>query len=53
MLGETVVYPVAAGEVGLMALAGILIRREKLGFRGRLGIGLAVLALVLVQISRC
>ncbi len=53
MLGGTVVYPVAAGgEAGLMALAGILIRREKLGFRGWLGIGLAVVSLVLVQFGR-
>lgn len=50
MLPGTVVYPAtAAGEVGLMALAGLLIWRERLGVRGWAGIALAVAALVLLQ----
>ncbi len=52
MLPGTVVYPAAAaGEVGLMALAGVVIWREKVGLRCWLGIGLAVLALVLLQVG--
>ena len=49
ILPGTVVYPVtAAGEIGLITLVGFAIQRKKLRFRGWLGIGLAVLALVLV-----
>jgi drug/metabolite transporter (DMT)-like permease len=52
MLPGTVVYPAtAAGEVGLMALAGVLIWRERLGARGWAGIALAVVALVLLQVG--
>jgi len=53
LLPGIVVYPViAAGEVGLMALAGVVIWRERVGVRSWVGIGLAVLALVLVQVGR-
>jgi len=52
-LPGAVVFPViAAGEVGLMALAGFLVWRERVGRKAWLGIGLAVLALVLVQLGR-
>ena len=52
MLPGTVVYPAtAAGEVGLMALAGVLIWRERLGARGWAGVALAVVALVLLQVG--
>jgi drug/metabolite transporter (DMT)-like permease len=48
-----VVYPaIAAGEVGLLALAGVLIWRERIGVRGWFGIGLAAVALILVQLGR-
>ncbi|MBM3314358.1 hypothetical protein FJY71_00755 [candidate division WOR-3 bacterium] len=53
MLPGIVVYPViAAGEVGLMALAGVALWREKVGPRAWVGIGLAVLALVLIQLGK-
>ncbi len=53
VLPGVVVYPViAAGEVGLMALAGALIWRERVGARSWVGIGLAVVALVLIQVGK-
>ncbi|UCG44016.1 MAG: EamA family transporter [candidate division WOR-3 bacterium] len=52
VLPGTVVYPAtAAGEVGLMALAGLLVWGERLGVRGWVGIALAVVALVLLQVG--
>jgi len=42
----------ANGEVGLMALAGVLLWKEKVGTRGWFGIALAVIALVLIQIGK-
>jgi len=48
-----VVYPViAAGEVGLSAIAGVVLWKEKVGIRSWLGIALAVLALVLIQLGK-
>jgi len=48
-----VVYPViAAGEVGLLAVAGVVLWKEKVGIRSWLGIALAVLALVLIQLGK-
>ena len=48
-----VVYPViAAGELGLMAVAGVALWKEKVGIRSWLGITLAVLALVLIQLGK-
>ncbi len=53
VLPGVVVYPViAAGEVGLLALAGVLVWKEKVGVRSWLGIGLAVCALILIQLGR-
>jgi len=53
VLPGVVVYPViAAAEVVLMALAGAVLWRERVGVRSWVGIGLAVLALVLVQLGR-
>ncbi len=53
LLPGVVVYPVVAGaEVGLLTLAGTIVWRERIGVRSWLGIGLAVIALVLVQIAR-
>lgn len=53
VLPGVVVYPaIAAGEVGLLALAGTLIWRERLGVRSWLGVGLAVAALVVLQFGR-
>lgn len=53
VLPGVVVYPVmAAGEVGLMALAGVLLWRERLRPLSWVGIALAVLAVVLVQLGR-
>lgn len=53
VLPGVVVYPViAAGEVGLMALAGIFIWRERLRPLSWAGIVLAVMALVLIQLGR-
>lgn len=53
VLPGVVVYPVtAAAEVALMVLAGVFFWREKVGLRSWLGIGLAVLALVLIQLGR-
>jgi drug/metabolite transporter (DMT)-like permease len=47
------VYPaIAAGEVGLMAVAGVVLWKEKVGVRSWLGIALAVLALVLIQFGK-
>ena len=53
VLPGIVVYPViAAGEVGLMAVAGVAIWRERLGVPSWVGVGLAVAALVLLQVGR-
>ena len=53
VLPGLVVYPViAAGEVGLMAVAGVVLWKEKVGVRSWLGIALAVLALVLIQLGK-
>ncbi|HDR00340.1 MAG TPA: hypothetical protein ENN51_08685 [candidate division WOR-3 bacterium] len=53
VLPGIVVYPViAAGEVGLLALAGAFIWRERPGLRSWVGIGLTVAALVLLQFAR-
>ncbi|MEO0085270.1 MAG: hypothetical protein ABIK37_01425 [candidate division WOR-3 bacterium] len=53
VLPGAVVYPViAAGEVALLALAGRLVWRERVGLKAWLGIALAVGALVLVQLGR-
>jgi drug/metabolite transporter (DMT)-like permease len=47
------VYPaIAAGEVGLMAVAGVVLWKEKVGIRSWLGIALAILALVLIQFGK-
>ncbi len=47
------VYPaIAAAEVGLLAVAGVVLWKEKVGVRSWLGIALAVLALVLIQLGR-
>jgi drug/metabolite transporter (DMT)-like permease len=47
------VYPViAAGEVGLMAVAGVVLWKEKVGVRSWLGISLAVIAIVLIQLGK-
>jgi drug/metabolite transporter (DMT)-like permease len=48
-----VVYPViAAGEVGLLAIAGVVLWKEKVGVRSWLGIALAVIAIVLIQLGK-
>jgi len=48
-----VVYPViAAGEVGLLAVAGVVLWKEKVGVRSWLGIALAVAAIVLIQLGK-
>jgi drug/metabolite transporter (DMT)-like permease len=48
-----VVYPViAAGEVGLMAAAGVILWKEKIGIRSWLGIALAVAAIILIQFGK-
>jgi drug/metabolite transporter (DMT)-like permease len=53
VLPGIVVYPaIAAGEVGLMALAGVLIWKEKVGARSWVGIACAILSLVLIQLGR-
>jgi len=53
LLPGLVVYPgIAAGEVGLMALAGVALWKEKVGVRSWLGIALAVAALVLIQLGK-
>ena len=53
VLPGLVVYPaIAAGEVGLTAVAGVVIWKEKVGVRSWLGIALAVLALVLIQLGK-
>lgn len=53
VLPGIVVYPViAAGEVGLLALAGMVVWRERLRTRSGLGVGLAIAALVLLQLGR-
>ncbi len=53
VLPGIVVYPViAAGEVALMAFAGVFVWRERVGLRSWFGIGLAVIALVLIQVGR-
>ncbi|MFO7674762.1 MAG: hypothetical protein R6X12_00375 [bacterium] len=52
VLPGMVVYPViAAGEVGLLALAGALVWRERPGARSWAGIALAVAAMVLLQLG--
>jgi drug/metabolite transporter (DMT)-like permease len=53
VLPGLVVYPViAAAEVGLMAVAGVVLWKEKVGVRSWLGIALAMVALVLIQLGR-
>jgi drug/metabolite transporter (DMT)-like permease len=53
VLPGLVVYPViAAGEVGLLAVAGVVLWKEKIGVRSWLGIALAVLALALIQLGK-
>jgi drug/metabolite transporter (DMT)-like permease len=53
VLPGLVVFPaIAAGEVGLMALAGVVFWKEKVGVRSWLGIALAILALVLIQLGK-
>ncbi len=53
VLPGLVVYPaIAAGEVGLMAVAGVVLWKEKVGIRSWLGIALAILALVLIQLGK-
>jgi len=53
VLPGLVVYPViAAGEVGLLAIAGVVLWKEKVGIRGWLGIALAVIAIVLIQVGK-
>jgi multidrug transporter EmrE-like cation transporter len=48
-----VVYPViAAGEVGLLAVAGVVLWKEKVGVRSWLGIALAVIAIFLIQLGK-
>jgi drug/metabolite transporter (DMT)-like permease len=48
-----VVYPViAAGEVGLLAIAGVVLWKEKVGVRSWLGIALAIAAIVLIQLGK-
>jgi drug/metabolite transporter (DMT)-like permease len=52
VLPGAAVYPViAAAEVGVLALAGTLVWKERVGLRGWLGIALAVLALILIQLG--
>ena len=47
------VYPViAASEVGLLAVAGVVLWKEKVGIRSWLGIALAVIAIVLIQLGK-
>ena len=53
VLPGLVVYPViAAGEVGLLAVAGVVFWKEKVGVRSWLGIALAVIAIVLIQLGK-
>jgi drug/metabolite transporter (DMT)-like permease len=53
VLPGLVVYPaIAAGEVGLMAVAGVVLWKEKVGVRSWFGIALAILALVLIQLGK-
>ncbi len=53
VLPGLVAYPViAAGEVGLLAVAGVVLWKEKVGIRSWLGIALAVVALVLIQFGK-
>jgi len=47
------VYPViAAGEVGLLSVAGVVIWKEKVGVRSWLGIALTVISVVLIQLGK-
>jgi multidrug transporter EmrE-like cation transporter len=47
------VYPViAASEIGLLAVAGVVLWKEKVGIRSWLGIALAVIAIVLIQLGK-
>ena len=47
------VYPViAAGEVGLLAVAGVVLWKEKVGVRSWLGIALTVISVVLIQLGK-
>jgi multidrug transporter EmrE-like cation transporter len=47
------VYPaIAAGEVGLLAVAGVVLWKEKVGVRSWLGIALTVFAIILIQLGR-
>lgn len=53
VLPGLVVYPaIAAGEVGLTAVAGRLLWKERLGGRSWLGIALVVAALVMIQLGK-
>ena len=53
VLPGLVVYPaIAAGEVGLMAVAGTVLWKEKVGVRSWLGIALTVVALALIQFGK-
>lgn len=53
VLPGLVVYPViAAGEVGLLAVAGVVLWKEKVRVRSWLGIALTVIAIVLIQLGK-
>ena len=53
VLPGLVVYTViAAGEVGLLAMAGVVLWKEKVGPSSWLGIALAVIAIVLIQLGK-
>jgi len=53
VLPGLVVYPViAAGEVGLLAIAGVVLWEETVGVRCWLGIALSVVAIVLIQLGK-
>jgi multidrug transporter EmrE-like cation transporter len=47
------VYPViAAAEVGLLSVAGVVLWKEKVGVRSWLGIALTVFAIILIQLGK-
>jgi drug/metabolite transporter (DMT)-like permease len=53
VLPGLVVYPmIAAAEVGLLAVAGVVLWKEKVGVRSWLGIALAVVAPILIQLGK-